>query len=122
MLDNLSVGAIAFLVGAVTAILLYLLFLWWRNPVLMKIGLRNLTRRPGQSVLITIGLTLSTIIVISSLGVGDTLRYSVQKQAVSAYGKVDGSLRRRCSRCWRAWQIPTSTPHRQSRRRQRWTT
>ncbi|HQY94604.1 FtsX-like permease family protein, partial [Caldilinea sp.] len=89
MLDNLSVGAIAFLVGAVTAILLYLLFLWWRNPVLMKIGLRNLTRRPGQSVLITIGLTLSTIIVISSLGVGDTLRYSVQKQAVSAYGKVD---------------------------------
>ncbi|MFO7632225.1 MAG: FtsX-like permease family protein, partial [Caldilinea sp.] len=29
------------------------------------------------------------IIIISSLGVGDTLRYSVQKQAVSAYGKVD---------------------------------
>ncbi|MBE2239603.1 MAG: FtsX-like permease family protein [Caldilineaceae bacterium] len=89
MLDNLSMGVIAFLVGAVTAILLYLLFLWWRNPVLMKIGLRSLTRRPGQSVLITIGLTLSTIIIISSLGVGDTLRYSVQKQAVSAYGKVD---------------------------------
>ncbi|HAJ36662.1 MAG TPA: hypothetical protein DCL15_13325 [Chloroflexi bacterium] len=89
MLGNLSVGTIAFLVGAVTAILLYLVFLWWRNPVLMKIGLRNLTRRKGQSVLIVIGLTLSTIIVISSLGVGDTLRFSVQKQAVSAYGKVD---------------------------------
>jgi hypothetical protein len=40
-------------------------------------------------VLIVIGLTLSTVIVISSLGVGDTLRYSVQRQAVSAYGKVD---------------------------------
>jgi len=89
MLGNLSVGTIAFLVGAVTAILLYLAFLWWRNPVLMKIGLRNLTRRKGQSALIVIGLTLSTIIVISSLGVGDTLRFSVQKQAVSAYGKVD---------------------------------
>lgn len=89
MLGNLSTGAIAFLVGAVTAILLYLAFLWWRNPVLMKIGLRNLTRRKGQSVLIVIGLTLSTIIIISSLGVGDTLRFSVQKQAVSAYGKVD---------------------------------
>lgn len=89
MLGNLSVGTIAFLVGAVTAILLYLAFLWWRNPVLMKIGLRNLTRRKGQSVLIVIGLTLSTIIIISSLGVGDTLRFSVQKQAVSAYGKVD---------------------------------
>ena len=89
MLGNLSVGTIAFLVGAVTTILLYLAFLWWRNPVLMKIGLRNLTRRRGQSALIVIGLTLSTIIVISSLGVGDTLRFSVQKQAVSAYGKVD---------------------------------
>jgi hypothetical protein len=89
MLENFSVGTIAFLVGAVTAILLYLAFLWWRNPVLMKIGLRNLARRKGQSVLIIIGLTLSTIIVSSSLGVGDTLRFSVQKQAVSAYGKVD---------------------------------
>ena len=89
MLGNLSVGTIAFLVGAVTAILLYLAFLWWRNPVLMKIGLRNLTRRKGQSVLIVIGLTLSTVIIISSLGVGDTLRFSVQKQAVAAYGKVD---------------------------------
>ncbi|MCB0149893.1 MAG: hypothetical protein KDE01_19885, partial [Caldilineaceae bacterium] len=89
MFGNLSTGAIAFLIGAVTAILLYLAFLWLRNPVLMKLGLRNLARRPGQSVLIVIGLTLSTIIIISSLGVGDTLRYSVQKQAVSAYGKVD---------------------------------
>ena len=89
MLGNLSTGAVAFLVGAVTAILLYLLFLWLRNPVLMKLGLRNLVRRPGQTVLIIIGLTLSTVIIISSLGVGDTLRYSVQKQAISAYGKVD---------------------------------
>lgn len=89
MFGSLSTGTIAFLVGAVTAILLYLLYLWLRNPVLMKIGLRNLTRRRGQSLLIVIGLTLSTIIIISSLGVGDTLRYSVQRQAVSAYGKVD---------------------------------
>jgi hypothetical protein len=76
-------------VGGVTAILLYLPGSGWRNPVLMKIGLRNLARRKGQSMLIVIGLTLSTVIVISALGVGDTLRYSVQKQAVSAYGKVD---------------------------------
>jgi len=89
MLGNVSTAAVAALVGAVSAILLYLAFLWFRNPVLMKIGLRNLTRRPGQSVLIVVGLTLSTIIVVSSLGVGDTLRFSVQKQAVSAYGRVD---------------------------------
>lgn len=89
MADNLSTTAAALLAGAVTAILLYLAFLWVRNPVLMKIGLRNLVRRPMQSVLIVIGLTLSTIIVVSSLGIGDTLRLSIQKQAIAAYGEVD---------------------------------
>jgi putative ABC transport system permease protein len=89
MLENLSLQVIALLVGGVTAILLYLAFLWLRNPVLMKIGLRNMLRRPTQSALIIIGLTLSTIIVVSALGVGDTLRYSIQKQAIAAYGEVD---------------------------------
>lgn len=89
MLENLSLQVIALLVGGVTAILLYLAFLWLRNPVLMKIGLRNMLRRPTQSALIVIGLTLSTIIVVSALGVGDTLRYSIQKQAIAAYGEVD---------------------------------
>ena len=57
--------------------------------MLAKLGLRSLTRRPTQTALIIIGLTLSTIIIISSLGTGDTLRYSVQRQSVAAYGKVD---------------------------------
>ena len=89
MFGQFTTATIAFLVGAVTAILLYLLWLWLRNPVLMKLGLRNLARRPAQSVLIVVGLTLSTVIIISALGTGDTLRYSVQRQAVSAYGRVD---------------------------------
>lgn len=77
------------LIGAVALILLYLVWVSARNPVLMKIGLRNLARRPAQAVLIVIGLTLSTIIVISAFGTGDTLRYSVERQAVAAYGEVD---------------------------------
>jgi len=89
MFSELSTGVIVFLVGSVSAILLYLLILYLRNPVLAKLGLRNIARRPTQTALIVIGLTLSTIIVISSLGTGDTLRYSVQHQAVAAYGKVD---------------------------------
>jgi putative ABC transport system permease protein len=89
MFGEFSSYVIFFLVGSVTAILLYLLFISWRNPVLGKLGLRSLTRRPAQTALIIIGLTLSTIIVISSLGTGDTLRYSVQRQSVAAYGKVD---------------------------------
>lgn len=89
MFGQFSSYVIFFLVGSVTAILLYLLFISWRNPVLAKLGLRSLTRRPTQTALIVIGLTLSTVIIISSLGTGDTLRYSVQRQSVAAYGKVD---------------------------------
>jgi hypothetical protein len=55
---------IALLIG-VGLILLYLLALNLRNPVLVKIGLRNIPRRPAQSLLIVIGLTLSTIIIVS---------------------------------------------------------
>lgn len=89
MFGELSSNVIFFLVGSVTAILLYLAFLSWHNPVLAKLGLRSLTRRPTQTALIVVGLTLSTVIVIASLGTGDTLRYSVQRQSVAAYGRVD---------------------------------
>jgi putative ABC transport system permease protein len=89
MFGELSSTVIIFLVGSVTAILLYLAFLSWRNPVLAKLGLRSLTRRRTQTALIVVGLTLSTVIVIASLGTGDTLRYSVQRQSVAAYGRVD---------------------------------
>ncbi len=89
MLGDWSTTAVFFLVGVVTAILLYLLIISLRNPVLAKLGLRNMARRPAQTVLIILGLTLSTVIIIAALGTGDTLRYSVQRQAVAAYGQVD---------------------------------
>ncbi len=74
---------------AVGLILLYLVLLATRNPVLVKIGLRNIPRRPSQSILIVIGLTLSTIIILSSLATGDTLTYSVRSTAIQAYGRID---------------------------------
>ena len=60
MFGEYSSYVIYFLVGSVTAILLYLLFISWRNPVLAKLGLRSLARRRTQTALIIIGLTLST--------------------------------------------------------------
>ena len=74
---------------AVGLILLYLTAVAARNPVLVKIGLRNIPRRPAQSILIVIGLTLSTIIIVSALATGDTLTYSVRSHAVQAYGRID---------------------------------
>ncbi len=80
------------LLGMVSVVVIILLLLAWRNPVLFRMGLRNIPRRPGQSALIVVGLTLSTIIIVASFATGDTLNYSVQRQAVAAYGTIDEIL------------------------------
>jgi hypothetical protein len=69
--------------------LLYVLLLGLRRRIFFKMGLRNITRRPGQTALIVLGLTLSTVIIVSALSIGDTLTYSVRRHAVDAYGEID---------------------------------
>ncbi|MBV7329561.1 FtsX-like permease family protein [Chloroflexi bacterium TSY] len=82
---------IAFLV-AISLVLLLMLLISLRNHIVAKMGFRNIPRRPAQTILIILGLTLSTIIIISSLAIGDTLTYSVRRQAVDAYGHIDEVL------------------------------
>jgi putative ABC transport system permease protein len=74
---------------AVTAILLFLVLAGLRQPVMAKLGMRSIPRRPAQSILIVVGLTLSTIIIVSALAIGDTLNDSVQWHAIKSYGKID---------------------------------
>ena len=50
---------------------------------------RNIPRRKGQSLLIVIGLMLSSIIIATSLVIGDTVRYSIRSVAVDSLGPVD---------------------------------
>ena len=52
-------------------------------------GTRNIPRRKGQSLLIVIGLMLSSIIIATSLGIGDTVRYSIRSVAVDSLGPID---------------------------------
>ena len=40
-----------------------LLWIWWRNPLLVRMGLRNVVRRKTQTVLIVIGMMLATLII-----------------------------------------------------------
>ena len=74
---------------AVVAILLFLFLAGLRQPVMAKLGMRSIPRRPTQSILIVFGLTLSTVIIVSALAIGDTLNYSVQWHAIKSYGKID---------------------------------
>ncbi len=88
MLTNIAIVLVIIL----TLLLGILGFLSVRQPIMAKLGVRNIPRRPTQSLLIIIGLTLSTVIIISSLSTGDTLDHSVTSQAVEAYGEIDEIL------------------------------
>ena len=75
---------VAFLVTISVVIVLGL-----RNQIILKLGLRNIPRRRGQTVLIIIGVMLSTVIMAAAFGTGDTLSYSIRNEAVNGLGLVD---------------------------------
>ncbi len=60
-----------------------------RNPIIGKLGVRNIPRRPTQSTLIVLGLTLGTTIIVAALSLGDTLDNTIRRQTVDAYGQID---------------------------------
>ena len=63
-----------------------------RRPVLARIGLRNLPRRPLRALLISGGMSLSTAIIASSFVAGDTLSHTIRTVAVGSLGDVDEAL------------------------------
>lgn len=78
--------------GALIGILIALAFTALLNRVMLKIGVRNLPRRPAQTALIVIGLMLSTLIISAALGTGDTIYYSIRNNVVEALGEIDEVL------------------------------
>jgi putative ABC transport system permease protein len=60
-----------------------------RNPVLVRLGVRNVGRRKGRSSLIVLGLMLGTAIVAAALTTGDTMSHTIRSTAVSALGETD---------------------------------
>ena len=61
----------------------------WRRPVIFKLGVRNIPRRKAQTVLIVVGLMLSTLITSAALGTGDTLDHSVSQETYDLLGGLD---------------------------------
>jgi putative ABC transport system permease protein len=60
-----------------------------RHRMMLKLGLRNIARRRAQTLLIIMGLTLSTTIITSALGIGDTMTASIRNSATSSLGTID---------------------------------
>jgi len=64
----------------------------WFYPLPFRLGLRNLPRRKAQTVLVVGGLALSTMIITSALGIGDTIDYSTKVGVYQDLGAVDVQL------------------------------
>jgi len=77
------------LVGMLLACLGAVGWVAWRRPVVFKLGVRNLPRRPAQTVLIVAGLMLSTLNIGAALGVGDTIDYSLSADVYDNLGEID---------------------------------
>jgi putative ABC transport system permease protein len=60
-----------------------------RRPLLFRLALRNPWRRPTQSLLITLGLALGTIVVGTAFNTGDTITHAVRSLVASGVGRAD---------------------------------
>ncbi len=69
-----------------------------RNPLLVRMGLRNAVRRKAQTVLIVIGLMLSTLIISAAFATGDTVGYSITNTVYSEFAQADLVLARNVDR------------------------
>src|SRR5690606_202161 len=77
------------LLGAFAFCLAVALYIALRYKVVFKLGVRNIPRRPAQTVLIVIGLMLSTLIVAAALTTGDTLNHSIRSDVYKYLGQTD---------------------------------
>ena len=80
------------LLSGTVVVLVVVLLLALRNRVLLKLALRNIPRRKAQSVLIVVGLMLSTTIIMSALAIGDSVSSSIRSAVLDAVGETDVRL------------------------------
>ncbi len=74
------------IVGVAAAVIA---FIFLKRPILVRMGLRNLPRRRAQTVLVTMGLTLATIIVTIAFSTGDSLAVSIRNLAFDGLQRID---------------------------------
>jgi len=75
-------GALAVALAAVFAFAV-------RNRVFMRLGVRNVARRPARSALIVTGLMLGTAIIAAALATGDTMSHTIRQTAIVSLGETD---------------------------------
>lgn len=64
-------------------------WIFLRQRIIFRLGVRNIPRRPAQTALIVIGLMLSTLIISAALTTGDTVNYSIKSAVYDLLGHAD---------------------------------
>ncbi len=82
----------AYLLGVFLLSLAAVAFLAFRNRVMLKMGVRPIPRRPGQTALIVIGVMLSSVIIAAAFGTGDTLSFSIRNEVIKSLKTIDEVL------------------------------
>ncbi len=93
LFPDISPTLLALTLAVVTGgILLLLLGLALNNPLLLRMGLRNMVRRPGKTILLLCGLALASAVMTASFGLQDSFTSSAAAQRVARMGNVDESV------------------------------
>lgn len=83
-------ASIAWVVGASWLLAaLGIVGLGLRNRVLVRLALRHIPRRRAQTALVVVGLMLSTTIVTTALGTGDTMSHAIRTVVTASLGRTD---------------------------------
>ena len=84
-MDHIMLALLAVFVPSLAVICILAI----RSRVMLKMALRNIPRRKAQTVLIIVGIMISTLIMSASFGTGDTLTFSIKKSVVDGLGTID---------------------------------
>ena len=91
--QGISPTLLALALAVMTAgVLCVLLGLGANNPVLLRMGLRNMGRRPGRALVLLCGLALATAVITASLGLSDSFTDSALQHRLARMGNVDESI------------------------------
>lgn len=63
------------------------------RPLLRRLALRQVARRPGEAFVVVLGSLLGTALIVASLAVGDSLDRSVRQGAYDVLGPIDETVR-----------------------------
>jgi putative ABC transport system permease protein len=77
------------LLGVFALSMVSIAYVFVRNRVMFKMGLRNLVRRRLQTGLIVVGLMLATLIITAAFTTGDTIDHSISAESYSQYQRID---------------------------------